>query len=125
MALITGRNFDGGTPISESEWTLALIAAGNAEWGESDQRQRGAPAVSQTPAAPPSEGLYARTRGEQRPKVSQTRKRKPGGKTPKTELVKVRVTPEEKRELELMTSDTTVSRFIRKLIRDAQHEERS
>lgn len=67
------------------------------------------------PVQPPAEGPSARTRVEQ-PKGS-TRKLKVGVKQPKTELLKVRLTPEERAELEARTTRTTMSRFVRNLLR--------
>jgi hypothetical protein len=41
----------------------------------------------------------------------------------KTELLKVRLSPEEKAELEALTTRTTLSRFVRNLIREARETE--
>jgi hypothetical protein len=75
MALITGRDsFDGGRPLSESEWTLELLRLNEAELAESEIRWREASAepVLQAPPEPPPGGLYAHTRGEASAKPSQS-----------------------------------------------------
>jgi hypothetical protein len=44
-------------------------------------------------------------------------KGQPLAKEPKTELLKVRLTPEERAELEAMAATSTLSRFVRGLLR--------
>lgn len=81
MALIAGP-LSSDRAMSESEWTRLLLKYGYAELAPSERlkppgkslaRREALPPSSQTPPEPSSEGLYARTRGEPRRAVSQTR----------------------------------------------------
>jgi hypothetical protein len=53
------------------------------------------------------------------PKSARTTPKRHGkrAKEPKTELLKVRLTPEERAELEAMAGTSTLSRFVRGLVR--------
>jgi hypothetical protein len=129
--------------MNESKLTLALVRHGFAEWGESEQKSLETPGaaptapaaksvpagesaaeatVSQTPAQPSSGRLSARARDE----ASRAKSQSPMPERrdhAKTELLKVRLSPEEKAELEALTTRTTLSRFVRNLIREARETE--
>jgi hypothetical protein len=84
VALISNGRINDGLSnrrdYDESAWTKLLLERGEAELADSEKRWLAAsksvdqPAVSPTPAEPPTGGLYARTRGEASAAVSQTRR---------------------------------------------------
>lgn len=70
---------------------------------EQHERLTRTPAVSQAPDSPRPVRTPARRHGKRSDR-------------PKTELLKVRLTPEERAELEMMAGRTTLSRFVRGLL---------
>jgi hypothetical protein len=102
--------------VSESAWTQELLRLGEAELAASDPHRTEPSAGSQAPDSP-AERTSARD-ARLPAKRPQTPKRKPNGKQPKTELLKVRLTPEERAELEAMAAASSMSRFVRRLLRE-------
>jgi hypothetical protein len=66
-------------------------------------------------------GFYAPTHVDE-PTVTQAPKLKPERKQAKTELLKVRLTPEERAELEAMAGTSMLSRLVRGLLREARND---
>jgi hypothetical protein len=114
MALTTmGGGFRRDRPLTEDQWTRLLLELGEAELAESERRtRRKEPVVRARPTAQnPVESP--------KPERTSPKRRSRRGKEAKTELLKVRLTPEERAELEMMAGRSTLSRFVRGLLRDA------
>lgn len=99
-----------GAPMCESDYTKLLLKHGQAELAESERPKKPGEPIERKPAD--ALGPVDTPKRARRPPKRYGKR----GKNARTELLKVRLSPEERAKLDAMAGDRTLSRFVRGLL---------